>query len=394
MKTQLLLTLGIASLLCSTASAQESHAKRPEVIAIYYPHWHNYDLGSAWKGEGWTEWDEMKAAIPRFPGHQQPKKSSWGCFDESDPKWTAREIDLAADHGITVFMYDWYWYSGVKNMEEALEKGFLRAPNRKRLKFALMWANHDRRDQFWPEFGKPRTILLHSQNSPHDLARVMDYCIAHYFRQPNYWRVNGGLFFSIFESEKFVKQLGGPQATRAAFAEINTRLRKAGLPSMHWNAMVSSPAQGALMEQAGFSSTSRYGVNSTGKVQPDYTERYEDLMEAHRVHWEKMRASPLVDLPVVTMGWDSTPRCRLDVPWPFPKREYPYGPVVVGNTPELYEQLLREAARQMENDPRKPFGVMLNAWNEWTEGGYLLPEERTGTAYLEAIKRVFGKSNH
>ena len=377
-----------------STAAEQNAAKRPEVIAVYYPHWHNYDLGSAWKGEGWTEWDEMKAAIPRFPGHQQPKKSLWGCFDESDPKWTAREIDLAADHGITVFMYDWYWYSGVKNMEEALEKGFLHAPNRKRLKFALMWANHDRRDQFWPEFGKPRTILLHSQNSPRDLVRAMDYCIEHYFRQPNYWRVNGGLFFSIFESEKFVKQLGGAQATRTAFAEIDARLRKAGLPPMHWNAMVSNPAQATVMEQAGFRSTSRYNVNTAGKVQPDFTERYEDVMDAHRAHWEKMKASSLVDLPVVTMGWDSTPRCRLDVPWPFEKkREYPYGPVVVGNTPELYGQLLRDAARHMESDPRKPFGVLLNAWNEWTEGGYLLPEERTGTAYLEAIKRVFGKSS-
>ena len=59
-----------------------------------------------------------------------------------DPKWSAREIDLAVDHGIGVFLFDWYWYSGVKNMEEALEQGFLKAANRDRMKSALMWANH------------------------------------------------------------------------------------------------------------------------------------------------------------------------------------------------------------------------------------------------------------
>ncbi|MHB9063914.1 MAG: glycoside hydrolase family 99-like domain-containing protein [Pirellulaceae bacterium] len=27
-------------------------------------------------------------------------------------------------------------------------------------------------------------------------------------------------------------------------------------------------------------------------------------------------------------------------------------------------------------------------WNEWTEGGYLEPEQRTGMSYLEALQRV------
>lgn len=119
-------------------------------------------------------------------------------------------------------------------------------------------------------------------------------------------------------------------------------------------------------------------------------------MEAHRDHWKKMSAAPLVNLPVVTTGWDSTPRCRADVPWPFPVpswakgRVYPYGHVVVGSTPERFEELLHDAAKHVEQDPRKPFGVLLNAWNEWTEGCYLLPEERTAAARLEAVKRTFG----
>ncbi len=58
--------------------------------------------------------------------------------------------------------------------------------------------------------------------------------------------------------------------------------------------------------------------------------------------------------------------------------------------PERFEQLLQDAAKHVEQDPRKPFGVLLNAWNEWTEGCYLLPEERTGTARLETVKRTFG----
>jgi len=140
-------------------------------------------------------------------------------------------------------------------------------------------------------------------------------------------------------------------------------------------------------------------VSTAGKARADGTERYEDVMEAHRQHWEKMLAAPLVNLPVVTRGWDASPRCRPDVAWPFPPspkpkqgHEYPYLPVVVGNTPARFEQLLQDAQQFIRRDPQHPVAVIINAWNEWTEGGYLLPEELDGTAPLEAIQRVFGKS--
>jgi len=81
---------------------------RPEVVAIYCPLWHRYDHMDSWHGYGWNEWELVKTALPRFAGHHQPLHPSWGCFDESDPEWSRREIDLAADHGIDVFMFDWY----------------------------------------------------------------------------------------------------------------------------------------------------------------------------------------------------------------------------------------------------------------------------------------------
>ncbi len=52
------------------AAAQEAGAdqkvekRRPDVVVVYYPHWHNYDHGSAWKGEGWTEWTEGCYLLP------------------------------------------------------------------------------------------------------------------------------------------------------------------------------------------------------------------------------------------------------------------------------------------------------------------------------------------
>ncbi len=358
---------------------------RPDILAVYYPHWHVYDHGVAWKGEGWTEWRGMAAAVPRFEGHHQPLRSAWGEFDESDPAWVAKEIDLAADHGIDVFLYDWYWYSGVRTMQEALEDGFLRAPNRGRLKFCLMWANHDRLDQFCPEFRKPRTNWMTARHSPRDLDRMIGYCVDHYFHEPNYYRVDERLLLSIFRPVHFIAELGGAAAARRVFDQIDARLGAAGLPPVYWQAMSRSPQEVPLLREAGFSGLSTYNHHSAGKIRSDGTEDYHDVMAGHRELWSRMSNLGLPYMPVATVGWDCTPRCRADVPWPFPPPyEYPYLPVVTGNTPERWRELLGDAKALA------PAQVLLNAWNEWTEGGYLLPEERTGTAYLEAVRDVFG----
>jgi len=214
---------------------------------------------------------------------------------------------------------------------------------------------------------------------------VIGYCLDHYFHQPNHYRVDGRLFLSIYQPIHFIAELGGPVATRRLFEQVDARLAKDGLPPMYWHGMSKDPAQVAVMREAGFAEGGSYNQQTGGKVRDDGTEDYLDVMAGHRELWARMRNEGLPYLPVVTMGWDATPRCRADVPWPFEQPyEYPYVWVVTGNTPERWQQLLQEA-RALE-----PRAVLLYAWNEWTEGGYLLPESRTGTAYLEAVRRVFG----
>ena len=88
-----------------------------------------------------------------------PKVPLWGYQDESNPDVMAKKIDAAADHGIDLFLWDWYWlvptegYSGSEQwegpfLEAALEKGFMNATNNRRIKFAIMWANHDLSNAF------------------------------------------------------------------------------------------------------------------------------------------------------------------------------------------------------------------------------------------------------
>jgi len=368
---------------------------KPEVVAIYCPLWHGYDHMSAWRSEGWCEWELLKAAKPRFPGHYQPLQPTWGCFDESDPSWSEREIDLAADNGIDVFLVDWYWYSGVKIMEEALERGLLQARNRERIRFALMWANHNWEDYFPPPFGQKWNSWLPSRHTFNDWNRVIDACIEQYFRLSNYWQFEEGLFFSMFQPEHLVRDLGGAKAFKSILEKTNQRLEQAGLPPLHLNAMLNSHQNVDELREAGYASTTTYNIITTGKVSPNLTERYDDLMDTHRAFWDRMAGTSLPYQPIVTMGWDVTPRCEYTVPWPFPpspltgRHDYPYMSLTEGNTPERFHELCANSLRYCQQAAHQPKAVFINAWNEWTEGSYLLPEQRFGTAYLEAIRDAF-----
>jgi hypothetical protein len=381
----------------------------PEVVAIYFPSWHPNDHYQAWYGPGFSEWELVKSARPLFTGHRQPKVPTWGYFDEREPYWAARQIDLAADHGISVFLFDWYWYCGVRVMEEALEQGFLQAPNRERLKFALMWANHSWGT--WPAItGIPgmhaasginqgQAIWLPQRHYLEDLDRVVDYCCEHYFHEPNYWRVDGQPVFSFFNVNALPEELGGEAAARGALERMTARAQTHGLPGIHFVANIGCcddnlyccgydrPPRARAM---GFSSVFAYNIVRTPGFSALANDRplvpYEDVIASHQYCWDRIERWGVPHHPVVTLGCDVTPRWHRGVTLPMDFRALGYEPIIIGNTPERFSELCRLALQQTAQNP-EPRAIFLNAWNEWTEGMYLLPEEQYGTAYLEALRR-------
>ena len=130
-----------------SSAASTVPSTRNYTVAIYYwPNFHRDAYHQSKKCAGWTEWEIVKAGKPKFEGHDQPKVPLWGYRDESDPKEMARSIDAMADAGIGAIIFDWYRYDddihGGVMIERALRERFLKAPNRHRFKFSLMWANH------------------------------------------------------------------------------------------------------------------------------------------------------------------------------------------------------------------------------------------------------------
>jgi hypothetical protein len=96
-----------------------------------------------------------------------------------------------------------------------------------------------------------------------------------------------------------------------------------------------------------------------------------------------MQLLPQPYFPVLTAGWDTTPRTiQSDI---FRQGAYPYLPVMESEPEELAAQL-KNLGALLQNRPQSEQLLFINAWNEWTEGSYLEPDTVNEYKYLEAIK--------
>ena len=366
-----------------------------QTAVYYFPNFHVDPRNEAVHGKGWTEWELMKHAGPRFPGHMQPKIPAWGYEDEADPAVMARKIDAAADHGFDAFIFDWYWYEG-PFLERALNEGFLGAPNRGRMKFALMWANHD-----WKNFHPGnRDTANYKITFPWTTRRdtipyVWDYLIEHYLTQPNYWKINGKPYFSIYAISRFIAQMGGVEDAAEVLADFRARAKAAGLPGLHLNAvgldmLDRSPQSAARHDQvvkAGFDSCTSYNCVCLSEKwmqefpRVDFQEMADDYIEVAK---KTMRALPFPFYPVVTTGWDPSPRTiQSEVYDPAPS--YPWM-AVMESFPEKLADATRKTAELLMTRPADERIMFFNAWNEWTEGSYLEPDNFYGMKLLEAVR--------
>lgn len=361
-----------------------------EVVAVYYPHWHRYPKGDEWFGPAWSEgeWGFVKSAVPRYPGHHQPMKPLCGYLNGSDPKDVETEIALASNAGIDVFLYDYYYYGGKVTQEEALEKGFLKAANRDRIKFALMWCYHERVDQFRPAPGPDRRTLMTLDHTPEEFLGLIDLSIERYFPRPEYWRKDGRIFFSIFNARYFLEKLG-EAGVRNALVDARRKVRDAGLGEIHFNAQFFRPEEQSLAKRLGFDSVTDYNIAPDSRA--GYLTDYESMARNSRTRWAAHATGPLPYFPVVSTGWDRSARCRNEAEFPWTETGYPYGNIITNATPENFEKLLREAKAYVERDPKKANTVYINAWNEYTECPGLLPTVRDLDLRLRAVGRVFGR---
>ena len=402
MKSISVASIILSCLISSCCSPEDDYF----IASYYFPNYHEDARNAELLGDGWTEWELVKAAHPRFPGHHQPNVPAWGYTDEANPSFMEQKIEAAADHGIDAFIFDWYYYNDGLFLERGIEEGFFGAKNNKRIKFGLMWANHD-----WINIHPADAATLLSEEGPELLypgtitpetwERMTDYIIKTYFKHPSYWLVDGSPYFSVYDLTKLVKSFGSLQSTANAIKRFRQKVIDAGFAGLHMNAVVWGrtilPSEeiikidnmNAFLKDLGFTSVTSYVW--IHHVRLDFpTFPYADVQEKYFDYADKFAGS--IDLPYypnVTMGWDSSPRANQNNR--FTNLGYPFMGSISENTPENFKKAMVQVRDYLDQHPGAQNIFNINCWNEWTEGSYLEPDTINGMEYLQAIKEVFGK---
>ena len=349
--------------------------------------------------DGIGEWQTVKAMTNRgYKGCRWPRIPLWGYENEADSTVMEKHIDCAVSHGVNVFIYDWYWYDNRPFLENCLNDGFLKAKNNDKMKFCLMWANHNA-THLWDKRNSDNdldTVIWSGVVTPKIFSEICDRTIEKYFKRENYYCIDGCPVYMIFDIDNLIRSFGTSDECKKAIAEFKQKTIDAGFSGLHFqfvhwrdrifNWLEDNDSQKGVTsrEMYGFlgaDSVTNYNWGGVTDFDGDFNEVTDNYIEALTNESAKLTVPYY---PNISVGWDNNLRFNNFMPG-----------VVVNNTPENFknacEKIKAFADNSMEKGNMKAPFITVNSWNEWTETSYLLPDDLYGFGYLEAIKAVFGE---
>ncbi len=209
--------------------------------------------------------------------------------------------------------------------------------------------------------------------------------------EPSYVRVGGRPLLFVFRADDpWVSAWGGPEQARRLFDSLRAAARAAGLGDPYLVAMNDSVTEGQRLGTIlGADAISAYALSGGGRNGAPYDE----LTAVPERFWREAAAGGTPLVPLAMAGWDRRPRIESPVPWERKWQEPGVGLDRYYATPtpaELaahLEAALQWTASEPELCPAQ--AVLVYAWNEHDEGGWLCPtrgaDGRPDTSRLDAI---------
>jgi lipopolysaccharide biosynthesis protein len=332
---------------------------KPEIFCFYLPQYHQCDENDRFWGSGFTDWVNVKKAVPQFTGHRQPITPSdeVGYYDLSVASVLQHQWDLARGFGINGFIFHYYWFDGVRVLDRPL-MNWLANPSIS-MPLAICWANENWTRR-WD--GLDSEVLL-EQRYDSDWAGRFWQDLLPVMGDPRYLHMNGRPVVLVYRPLDLPK--GGTANLISAFprsSEIPDPYvigvePPRGRPPLgehelrYLDAVVEFPPNSPLP----LASLREHVVPIP--LVPSYADVY-----GYREAAQDPRSGVL---QCVMPGWDNSSRRRQDA----------Y--VFHGSNPVTFRRHLSHV------QPGSP--LFINAWNEFAEGAVMEPTHRFGEGYLTAL---------
>lgn len=348
-----------------------------KTIAYYLPQYHRIDENDKWWGDGFTEWTNVRAGTPLFPGHEQPVVPLGNNYYSLDDRRTVEwQTQLAKKYCIDGFAYYHYWFNG---------KMLLERPAERLLKwqdidqpFFFFWANHS-----WMKNKKGKKEILMMQEYGGNKDHIAHYqYLSKFFKDERYIKVANKPVIGVYKPHDIPDYLEMVEcwntlAVRDGFDGVyviknidQSKNLNDGLPADAAVLRQPAIAQEKLMRGYGFL-VSRPKLCKVLRAFLPFRIKYEKVIDKLINDAQILESQCEMKLYQGTFtGWDNT------------VRHGRMGYVHVDSNPTDFRRSLEALDKITEPDDF----VFINAWNEWAEGMYLEPCEKWGYSYLEAVR--------
>ena len=345
-----------------------------KVLALHLPAFHQIPENDEWWGNGFTEWNNVKSGKKLYDKHYQPiQPLNNNYYDLSNKNDLKNQIEMANKYGIYGFVFYHYWFGNGKMLFEKPAEMILKNMDLN-INFCFSWAN-----QTWITTWhgmQPKTLLEQLYPGKSDWE-------AHY----KYWR-------KFFLDSRYIKYGNKPMVFIYNPSEIpdydnmieyfDKQCKMDGFSGIY------------VVEYIFPRNRSLYSKKSDAvfEFEPRYTLFFDitkinlffraikkklnmtDYQSYDRL-WNyilkrKRTYSGKTIIEGCFVGWDNSARCGRN------------SLIVKGKSIEKFRKYFSKFYRHNRVDASDEFCV-INAWNEWSEGAYLEPDDIDKYGYLQVI---------
>ncbi|NCU26301.1 hypothetical protein EOM86_06210 [Candidatus Nomurabacteria bacterium] len=289
------------------------------------------------------------------------RKPLLGWYEDGNPEVSDWEIKWLSENGVDFMFYTWFLPPGrtegpIKSsaLDDSLHHGFFRAKYKEYMKFAITWENN------------PSHSCIGSSDFRNN---IVPYWFEYYFNDPQYLIIDNKPLVGILSYEGLIRDFGSKEAVKEEMDHLQNAFVEAGFDGANIITWYhgTDPKEMKDRYDAGLDATYAYTFWS------DEPDKIHDYLEKQRDSGTGLNV-----VPVMSMGWDHQPWGGKPLGW-MSSEDYSSHAVWIKDVfmPSLPEGSI---GRKL---------LLLDNWNEFGEGHFIMPTEGLGFRYLDVIRKTW-----